>query len=201
MTAPTPKAPGLQQAVDAVKLAAEAAAHNATDPFYPPRKATLNTWERELRAALPALEAAEAEGKWVRRNYGLAEDAPTTDLQGKCHVRKARAHDADMNASDMKGAMPWLRARVAELEAWNNAAPLCEKHHGETGPCLGCDLTAASAEIARLREAGDFLQSRYDANGPYIKGLETRVKVAEEQRDEARAALEQPPCQPPPTPV
>lgn len=42
-------------------------------------------------------------------------------------------------------------------------------------------------KLAETRSALDFLQGRYDANTPYIAGLETRVKAAEQQRDEARA--------------
>lgn len=46
-------------------------------------------------------------------------------------------------------------------------------------------VTTLTHEYAELVLKRDAIQDRYDANTPYIAGLETRVKVAEEQRERA----------------
>lgn len=45
------------------------------------------------------------------------------------------------------------------------------------------EVTTLKHKLTEAQAERDVIQNRYDANTPYITGLETRVKVAEQQRD------------------
>lgn len=153
--------------LEAVREVADAAEHNASDPYYPPRKATLKTMAAQLRAALPVLERAvrfrELWDDSVERPNAADVCALRDQLERALQERDALAAGWESVKADRDEA--W--ARVGELDAQNtrNLEALVEEIQNRD---------AARSQLSEARERE--------------RGLELRLEIAlrRDEKEDAR---------------